>query len=129
MQKNSNEKLTAAQYQDLQKTGLKKSKYGNKKVTVDDFVFDSQKEAKVYLELKQRHNAGEIDNLMRQVKVPIVINKQKICTYIADFSFTDCKTKKYVLVDVKSVITRKLPVYRLKNKLVKAIHGITITEM
>jgi len=34
-----------------------------------------------------------------------------------------------VVEDVKSEVTRKLPTYRLKNKLMRAVHGIAIREI
>jgi len=34
-----------------------------------------------------------------------------------------------VIEDVKSPVTRKLPAYRLKKRLMLACHGITIVEV
>ena len=71
--------------------------------------------------------AGEIRNLERQVRFPIVVNGVKVCTYIADHVYDEMAGR--VVEDVKSEFTRKDPVYRLKNKLMKACHGIDIREV
>jgi len=99
------------------------SKYRNNKVTVDGIKFDSQKEAGRWLQLKLL----KVTDLQRQVKFPIVINDQKICKYVADFTYY--KNGKLIVEDVKSEFTKKLPVYRLKKKLLKAVLGIEITEI
>jgi hypothetical protein len=116
------------------------SKYRNRKTEVDGIVFDSKKEAERYGELTLLEKAKKIEDLELQPKFPVEVNGQKICTYIADFRY---KEKLYVnfaqedwhvgtadrIEDVKSEATRKLPVYRLKKKLVEAQYGITITEV
>ena len=56
-----------------------------------------------------------------------MINGVKVCTYIADFTYEELGG--VVVEDVKSEFTRKDPVYRLKNKLMKACHGIDIREV
>lgn len=106
----------------------KKSKYGNKKVVVDGFLFDSKKEANRYFLLKVDQLAGNIKNLRMQVEYKFEVNGNKVASYFADFVYEVVKTGETVVEDVKSKATRRLPVYRLKNKLMKAIHGITIKE-
>ncbi len=103
------------------------NKYLNKKVYFNGIKFDSRKEAQRYSYLKVMEHSGVIRQLKLQVVFPIVVNGVKICKYIADFTYTE----KEILVceDVKSEFTRKLPVYRLKKKLMKAIHGIEIREV
>lgn len=71
--------------------------------------------------------AGEISDLRRQHCFSCVINGVKICDYYADFSYKD-KDGKLVVEDVKSIITAKNPVYRLKKKLVLALYGVDILE-
>lgn len=104
-----------------------RSKYGNEKTVVDGNRFDSKKEARVYGELKLRERAGEISELELQKKYPLEVNGQLICNYIADFVYQ--VNGVVVVVDVKSAITRKNPVYRIKVKLMKAIYGIQIVEL
>lgn len=116
-----------------------RSKYGNKKTTVAGEVFDSKWEAEHWVELRLRQSAGEIRELKRQQRIPVVINGIKVCTFIADFTYdervplatlwgTDAAWKA-VVADCKSDITRKEPYYRLKKKLLKVVNGIDIIEV
>ena len=106
---------------------MKRPKYGNRKVKMGDLTFDSAKEAKRWGELQFMVKAGEIKNLERQVRFPIIVNGVKVCTYVADYVYDEMAGR--VVEDVKSEFTRKDPVYRLKNKLMKACHGIDIREV
>lgn len=103
------------------------SKYGNKKVELDGFLFDSLKESRRYSELKLLEYNGEIENLELQPQYPCFVNKKKITTYIADFRYKE--NGKVVIEDVKSEATRKIAVYRLKKKLTEALYGIIIFEV
>ena len=105
-----------------------KNKYRAKKVTVDGHTFDSKREAKRYGELKLLERSGDIKGLELQRKFPLVVNEQKICSYICDFYYLE-QGGGWVVEDVKSPITRKNPTYRIKNKLMKAIYGIEIREV
>ena len=89
----------------------RKSKYGAIKTTVDGITFDSKKEARRYLELKQAERAGDIEELELQPKFHLIVNNVNVGKYVVE----DCKGM-------------KTPVYRLKAKLLKAIYGITILE-
>ena len=123
-------------------------KYGNKKVTLDGHTFDSRKEAKYYLYLKNLERQGAISNLRLQVPYEIVpaiyetqtvhlktkdktVEKcvQKAVHYLADFVYTVTETGKEEVVDVKSAATREDKVYVLKKKMMRAFNGITITEV
>ena len=70
---------------------------------------------------------GEISELHEQVTFKFAHNDIKICSYIADFTYN--KNGKEVVEDVKSEITRKLPAYRIKCKLMKAFYNIDIKEI
>ncbi len=87
-------------------------------------MFDSAKEAKRWGELQFMVKAGEIRNLERQVRFPIIVNGVKVCTYIADFTYEELGG--VVVEDVKSEFTRKDPLFRLKSKLLKPTTGIDI---
>ena len=104
---------------------LTKSKYKNEKVVQDGFKFDSKKEALRYLELK---NNPLVRDLQLQKKFDFVVNNQKVCSYIADFVYRTV-VGEMIVEDTKSEHTRKLPVYRIKNKLMKAIYNIEIQEV
>lgn len=99
------------------------NKYRNKKVEIDGIVFDSKKEAKRYGDLKLLERAGQIRDLTLQVRMPLEVNGQKVCTYISDFRYQD--RGQTVYEDCKGIRT---PVYLLKRKLVKAILGVEILE-
>lgn len=105
----------------------KQSKYRNTKVVTPDGTFDSKKEYLHWLELKGKEDKGLIQGLRKQVVYPMVVNGMHICKYIADFVYLENHV--LVVVDVKSEMTRKLPTYRLKYKLMQAIHSITIKEV
>lgn len=104
-------------------------KYRNVPTVIDGIRFDSKKEAKRWGELRLLKKAGEIDDLSRQLTYNISVQGILICKYTADFDYFDCKKQKIIVEDVKSPATRKNPVYRIKKKLMKAIHGIEIQEI
>ena len=101
------------------------SKYHAKPTTIDGHRFASQAEGRRYVALKKMAKDQEITDLDLQPKFPIEVNEHKICTYIADFDYTD-KDGAYIVEDVKGF---KTSIYRLKKKLVEAIYGIEITEV
>jgi len=111
------------------------SKFGNVVTEVDGFRFASKKEARRYGELRLLEMAGEIRDLKVQPRFPFKINEHSICTYVGDFSYCTRpepgaqNVGSFVVEDVKSEITRKHPVYRIKAKLFKAICGFEITEV
>ena len=105
------------------------SKYKSIKVTVDGIVFDSKREAKRYGALKIMEKAGLITELETQPVYRLEVNGKLVCKYIADFRYFDKAKQTFVTEDVKSAFTAKLPVYRIKNKLMKAIHNIDIQEI
>lgn len=105
-----------------------RGKYHNQRCYVDGEKFDSQKEAERYFSLKLLEKAGQIRNLRRQVKYEIAINGVKICSYIADCVYDDLRTGLTIVEDVKSLPTMTKD-YRLKKKLMKAVHGIDISEV
>jgi hypothetical protein len=105
----------------------KKNKYGAVKITVDGIKFDSKKEAARYQSLKLAERCGAISDLETQPRFDIRVNGKYIAFYKADFRYM--KNGSEVVEDVKSAITAKNPVYRLKKKLVEAIHNVKINEM
>ena len=104
-----------------------KNKYGNTNVVIDDIEFDSKKEARRYVELRGRQMAGEITDLRTQKEYDLIVNGEHIAYYLADFEYKE--NGELVVEDVKSRATRKLPVYRLKMKLMEAIYNIKIKEV
>jgi hypothetical protein len=103
-------------------------KYKNVKTVVNGINFDSKKEAGYYGILRLKEKAKIIDRFDMQVRYDLVVNGINICFYKADFvTYKDGQVLD--VIDVKSEMTKKLPVYRLKKKLIKAIYGIDIVEI
>ena len=107
----------------------RKSKYGNKKTTVDGVKYDSRKEARRYLELKALEEQGKISELKQQVKFELIPRQdgEKATRYIADFTYM--QNGELVVEDVKSPATRENGVYIIKRKLMLERHGIRIKEV
>lgn len=106
-------------------------KYRNIPTIVDGIRFDSRKEAKRWAELRLLEKAGNICDLHRQETFDMWVGGHKICKYVADFTYYKTRgdvAYGFVVEDVKSAATRKNPIYRIKKKLMKAIHGIEILE-
>lgn len=107
------------------------SKYHARKTVVDGITFDSRREAKRYGELKLLERAGEILDLQRQVRYELIPafdcdgKHYRPTSYVADFVYTDCKTRKRIVEDVKGVRT---PVYRMKAKMFAYKFGVSILE-
>lgn len=105
------------------------SKYGSKKTIYAGTNYDSKKESVFARELdfKLKEHNGKLKSWTGQVRFPIVINEAHICDYVADFVL-EYKDGSQEVIDVKSPYTAKLPVYRIKKKLVEAIYKIKILE-
>ena len=95
---------------------------------VDGIGFQSKNEAERYKELKLLEKAGEIHTLKLQVKYPLYVEAQLICTYKADFTYFE-KLKcgeRFVVEDAKGWRT---DLYRFKKKLFEVVNfPQTITE-
>lgn len=110
------------------------SKYNSRKTVIDGITFDSKKEAKRYLELKQMEKDGLIHDLKLQVPfilIPsfeVVVDgkkrKRRNMKYVADFVYYRDDEK--VIEDVKGLRT---PVYNIKKKLFEYRYHETITEV
>ena len=106
------------------------NKYKNKKVMIDNILFDSKKEANYYTYLKMLERAGKIKNLELQKKITLQrrfkLNGKTIraITYIADFVYED--DKGVHVVDTKGYRTE---VYKIKKKLFAKKYGIEIEEI
>lgn len=101
-------------------------KYGAKPTVVDGIRFASKLESERYLYLKSLERAGAIRDLVLQPRHKIIVNGELICTYVGDFEY-DKELKDgewiHILEDVKGVET---PEFKLKRKLMKAVHGVEI---
>ncbi len=109
------------------------NKYRNKKVTVDGILFDSKKEAGVYLDLKEMISRKEIKSFDRQVVYELIPRQddetgkciERAVTYRADFVVT-YPDGEVVVIDAKGM---REPLYKVKRKLMLKIHGIRIKEV
>ena len=104
----------------------KGNKYGAKRVEIDGHVFDSKAEARRYEELRTMEIIGYIRDLVLQPRYPLVVNGYRVATYVADFEYYDKEKDMTITEDVKGV---KTPAYKLKKKLVWALHGVEIVEV
>lgn len=93
--------------------------------------FDSRREFERWLELKQLERAGKIRGLERQ-KAFVLIDKSEYgrrIVYKCDFTYQEASSGAKIVEDVKSPITQKNPVYRLKKRLLAERYGIVIREV
>lgn len=94
------------------------SKYRNKKVKIDMFVFDSIAESRRYKELAILEKAGHIKELKLQPKFLLQESFKKNgktyrkIEYIADFQYIE--NNKTIVEDVKG---KETDVFKLKHKL------------
>lgn len=108
------------------------NKYGAKKTEYNGRLYDSKKEAQYasILDLSKRAIAPtcRVVSWEPQVRFDIVINDKKICSYYLDFlvKYADGHIEH---IDVKGGRATKTAVYRLKKKLVEAVHNIKIKEV
>lgn len=117
------------------------SKYHSTKIVTEEGTFDSKREYKRWLVLKDMERLGLISSLKRQVSYEL-IPTQKLdaprynkktkkyqrseisVRYIADFVYEE--DGKTVIEDAKGMQT---DTYKIKRKLMKFIHGIEIREV
>ena len=99
------------------------NKYRNKKVIVDDYVFDSIQESRRYKELKLLLRAGEISDLELQPRFLLQDSFKKNgktyrkIEYVGDFRYTE--NGKTIVEDVKGIQT---DVFKLKHKLFEKLY-------
>lgn len=112
-----------------------RSKYGNRKTTVDGITFASAKEARRYQELRLLEHANEIRAFVVQPRFPLCVQRNgaltlmdavEIGAYVADFSYVRVKDGVRCVEDVKGV---KTALYKWKKKHVEAQYGVTIQEV
>lgn len=112
------------------------NKYNAKKCEYEGITFDSKKELKRYIILRELEKKGEIRNLERQVKYELLPTQrgedgkvvERGCRYIADFKYE--KDGKTVVEDVKGCrYGQAYNLFVMKRKLMLFIHGIRIREV
>lgn len=104
------------------------NKYKNKKIKIDNHIFDSLGEANRYRELKILLKAGEIHNLIIQpsftLQEKFTHNNTSIraIQYVADFQYQTTKKNTVITIveDFKGVRT---DVYLIKKKMFLKLYG------
>lgn len=107
------------------------TKYRAKKTEIDGIKFDSKKEAKRYIALKELEKKGNIEKLILQPRFLLQEGFRKNgkayrkIEYVADFMYE--QDGKLIIEDVKGI---KTDVYKLKQKLFeKRYQDLTIKEI
>lgn len=116
---------------------MRRAKYGNKKtVCAAGHRHDSKKEAGRCDALHLLQRAGKIRELRCQVPYHLTINGVKIGKYVADFAYyehclEEASSENALLVSreiIEDVKGFRHPVYKIKKKLMKAIHNVDVRE-
>lgn len=120
------------------------SKYHSQKVSIAQEIFDSKKEARRWLELKNMEEHGLISGLQRQKKFVLIPTQyepdtkgprggrikgkllEREVAYYADFVYFDEHEKDFVIEDTKGVRTAE---YIIKRKLMLWLNGYQIREI
>jgi len=103
---------------------LRRHKFAAVRTVVDGITFPSKREAARWRELKLLERAGAITRLERGTRWPIVVNEVLVCEYWPDAEYREGGI--LVVEDTKGY---RNPLYKLKAKLMQAVHGITIREV
>nr|WP_244626912.1 DUF1064 domain-containing protein [Microvirga tunisiensis] len=114
-------------------TRKSRNKYGARKIRIKtgdvEEVYDSAGEMKRYGDLLLQEKIGNISNLKRQVRIPLIVNgihltledvrgRRRRLFYEADFTYNE--QQDFVIEDFKGYDT---PLSRLKRAIVEAITG------
>lgn len=120
------------------------SKYHSQKVSIAEEIFQSKREARRWLELKNMEANGLISGLQRQKKFVLIPAQyepdtkgprggrikgkllEREVSYYADFVYFDEEEKDFVIEDTKGVRT---PEYVIKRKLLLWLKGYRIREV
>ncbi len=105
------------------------TKYGAVKTQVAGITFASRREAARYSELKLLERAGKIRNLVLQKRYKLEIDGELICTYVSDFEYQEDHPRLSWIDVTEDAKGYKTAEYKIKKKLMSAIHGIEIREV
>ena len=110
--------MPVAEYrQNFLKGSGKKNKYKAKKQTYNGVKYDSTLEAKVAEDLDWQLKSGDLIEVKRQVKIPLMVNRVLIANYYCDFRVID----KYGQVKYVEAKGLELPLWKMKKKLFLAL--------
>jgi hypothetical protein len=106
------------------------SKYRAKGRRIDGHWLASGAEAKRYEQLREMLELGTISQLELQPRYPCNVGGLLVCTYVADFRYRTMPGQmgsRVMVEDVKGLTTA---LYRIKKKLMAALHpGVVINEL
>lgn len=113
--------------------GPRRNKFGNQRVKGAGVSFDSQSEQRRWHELQLLERAGEIRDLVLHPRFSLDINGHHICDYVADYGY-QCPHRDPdgfvfwigIVEDRKAGTITQTDVFRLKRKLMKALHNVDI---
>lgn len=123
----THDRMNAAEYQELLRTGRMpgdkptRSKYMNKKTSLDGTVYASKREAQRAAELKLMVRAKEVIIFFEQVPFLLPGGRKYLADFVVlwpDFTWT--------VEDAKGVRT---DVYKIKRDLMRETYGIKIVEV
>jgi len=116
--------ITPDQYRAMTAKPAKGNKYNAKRTQRDGMWFDSEREADRWSELKLLEKAGEIINLKRQERYPLLGANGDLkgasgrtLSYIADFTYFDRRENRQIVEDIKG---HQTDVSRLKLAIMAA---------
>ncbi len=102
----------------------RRSKYGSRRVPHDEHMHDSVGERDRCFVLQRLEAEHAIVCLNIHPVFHLKVDGSHICDYIPDWDYYD-ENGAHVVEDFKGVAT---PVYRLKKRLMLALHGIDVKE-
>lgn len=96
----------------------RRGKYNARAAKYNGQRYHSKREAEYAAELDLRVRAGELKSWRRQVKMPIVVNGSRICSYTIDFVETPPSGDE-IYTEIKGFET---PEWKLKWKLFEVVY-------
>jgi len=97
---------------------MRYNKYGAKITEYNGIKYHSKREATYAEQLDWKVKLGEIKSWTRQIRIPLVVSKHLICTYILDFIVVaNDDHKQYI--EVKGFET---PEFKIKWRLLQALN-------
>lgn len=106
----------------------KYANYNKRKVKAEAFghKWDSEFELTRYKELRFLAGVGLITDLECQPSFPLIVKQKKIGKYTADFRYKIASSGKIIVEDIKTVMTAGEAAFRLRIKLVDALHSVQV---
>lgn len=104
----------------------KPSKWNNKRVFYDGYWFQSGGERDRYCELRLLEKGGLIVELEVHKVFAFQLNGVRLWTYESDFTYTNCKTREYVVEDFKNTANAKSRDFVRNCLMMKAVFGIVV---